>query len=110
MTRVQVVATCLVAMLMVGGGTHAAAQTSASRSSVRAAQAIREATVDRTVFDRTAAQWFAMRSERAIRAAYGPHRHWSWLFPSTPVPPFASDPLMRRHWWQDPLLRRDWWR
>ena len=109
MRRVQVVAMCLVAMLMVGGS-RAAAQTAAPRSSVRPSQAIREATVDRPVFDRTAAQQFAMRSKRAVRAASVPRRTWSWLFPITPVPPFASDPLMRRHWWQDPLLRRHWWR
>ena len=47
--------------------------------------------------------------ERQRGAFSSDHRHWSWLFPTTAVPPFASDPLQRRHWWLDPLLRRHRW-
>ena len=39
----------------------------------------------------------------------GDHRHWSWVFPTTAAPPFASDPLQRRDWRLDPLLRRHRW-
>lgn len=106
MRRAQIVAGCLVAMLIVGSGTSATAQTPASRSTVAAVQRVDALTADRALFDVNAGRPFRTRDENVSGPVYVPHRHWSWLFPSTPVPPFASDPLMRRHWWVDPMLRR----
>lgn len=64
---------------------------------------------DRTLLD-VAPVWRVSTPGRQGETFRADHRHWSWLFPNTPVATFGSDPLLRRHWWADPLLRRHWWR
>lgn len=91
MRRVQIVTACLVAMLIVGSRTPATAQTTTSRSTVAAAQRIGALTMDRALLDVNAERPFGTRDEGGSGRVYVPHRHWSWLFPSTRVPPFASD-------------------
>lgn len=102
MARIPALAVCLLAALIIDGApTTARAQTPAARRI--GALIVDEGFAGSGLNPRSGAL-----VQRATGPRYVPHRHWSWLFPSTPVPPFASDPLMRRHWWLDPLLRRHW--
>jgi hypothetical protein len=101
--------TCLLAMLIVDGRTPASTQTPMSPSSVAAPPRIGALTMGSAFLDPSAERRPGALDQRVAGLSLAPHRHWSWLFPNTPVRPFASDPLMRRHWWLDPLLRRHWW-
>lgn len=102
MRRVSATALCLLAVLIgAGTGTTAGAQAPATP---RIGALI---VTDRLVGSGSTS---GALDTRIAGPRYAPHRHWSWLFPNTPVPPFASDPLMRRHWWLHPMLRRHWWK
>ena len=96
------VVACLCALVIVG-----AARASAQ---IAPAQRIGPLLIDRGFVGSMVESPSGVPDQRPTGPRYVPHRHWSWLFPNGPVPPFASDPLMRHHWWLDPLLRRHWWR
>lgn len=104
MKRVEILAACLLAVVITDGGrTPASAQTPA-------APRMGTLVVDRGLLGSDADRRSGTLDRRAAGPRDVPHRHWSWLFPQSPVAPFASDPLSRRHWWLDPLLRRHWWK
>ena len=108
MRRVQLLVTCLVVVLIGSGSRLAYAQTGTSVPSIATRDRLTAVAGDRVLDTRTARAIVTLRA-RPDGSMFTARRHWPWLFPNTAVPPFASDPLQRRHWWLDPLLRRHWW-
>jgi hypothetical protein len=98
------IATCLLAVLIIVG------RPAMTSGQMPAAPRIGPLLIGHGLVGSGADQRPGAIDQHAAGPRYVPRHHWSWLFPNTPVPPFASDPLARRHWWLDPLLRRHSWK
>lgn len=108
MKRLLIIAAVLT-MFAVDGSQALVSAQPATRGPSAATPRLGTLTATRSFLDTVPARRVDLRDIEQRQGFRVHDRHWSWLFPHAAVPPFASDPLQRRHWWADPLLRRHWW-